>query len=203
MNPLIVPGRRRGFTLIELLVVIAIIAILAAILFPVFARAREAARKASCESNLKQIGLAVNIYKQDYDEVLPFYVNGASWTWAGQANTYWGYFYQPYAKNQAIWRCPSQTTNSAAGAIGTSYGLNGLLDGGSATAPGIMDAGVEDTAGTVLCHDAYEERLDNNGDFLTRLHGRKHTPAGPGGPGGRAVAVRPAAAGVHAPQRHV
>src|SRR5436190_17434902 len=63
-----VDRRREGFTLIELLVVIAIIAILAAILFPVFARAREAARKTSCISNLKQLGLAANMYKQDYDE---------------------------------------------------------------------------------------------------------------------------------------
>jgi len=63
--------RNRGFTLIELLVVIAIIAILAAILFPVFARAREAARKATCISNLKQIALACLMYAQDYDEVLP------------------------------------------------------------------------------------------------------------------------------------
>ena len=63
--------RNRGFTLIELLVVIAIIAILAAILFPVFARAREAARKATCLSNLKQIALAAIMYAQDYDEVLP------------------------------------------------------------------------------------------------------------------------------------
>jgi len=71
---------RRGFTLVELLVVIAIIAILAAILFPVFARAREAARSASCRSNLKQIGLAINMYRQDYDETMPFQVNGSLWT---------------------------------------------------------------------------------------------------------------------------
>jgi prepilin-type N-terminal cleavage/methylation domain-containing protein len=62
---------RRGFTLIELLVVIAIIAILAAILFPVFARAREKARQSSCQSNLKQIGLAFTMYAQDYDEKMP------------------------------------------------------------------------------------------------------------------------------------
>jgi prepilin-type N-terminal cleavage/methylation domain-containing protein len=69
------PGRsaRRGFTLIELLVVIAIIAILAAILFPVFARARENARRASCGSNLKQMGLGLMQYKQDYDSLHPFF----------------------------------------------------------------------------------------------------------------------------------
>lgn len=64
---------RRGFTLIELLVVIAIIVILAAILFPVFATAREKARQAACLSNLKQIGLGAMMYAQDYDESLPFW----------------------------------------------------------------------------------------------------------------------------------
>ena len=68
-----VKERNRGFTLIELLVVIAIIAILAAILFPVFARARENARKANCQSNMKQLGLAILQYAQDHDETLPMY----------------------------------------------------------------------------------------------------------------------------------
>ena len=65
---------RRGFTLIELLVVIAIIAILAAILFPVFAKAREKARQTSCLSNVKQLGLGLMMYAQDYDEKLPSYL---------------------------------------------------------------------------------------------------------------------------------
>ena len=86
--------RRTGFTLIELLVVIAIIAILAAILFPVFAKAREKARQASCQSNLKQIGLAVTMYYGDYDETLP---NRQAITWK----------LSPYVKNTQLWRCPS------------------------------------------------------------------------------------------------
>ena len=72
------PRCRRGFTLIELLVVIAIIAILAAILFPVFAQAREAARKATCLSNLKQIGEAVMMYTQDFDEIYPINDGGGN-----------------------------------------------------------------------------------------------------------------------------
>jgi len=92
--------RKRGFTLIELLVVIAIIAILAAILFPVFARARENARKATCQSNLKQIGLGARMYSQDYDEmVLPSYWYGAWWTT----------LIAPYTKNTGIYKCPSVT----------------------------------------------------------------------------------------------
>jgi prepilin-type N-terminal cleavage/methylation domain-containing protein/prepilin-type processing-associated H-X9-DG protein len=94
--------RRSGFTLIELLVVIAIIAILAAILFPVFARAREKARQASCQSNLKQLGLAMMMYVQDYDER---YLYGWNTEWAC-SSTFEG-FLLPYTKNEQIFLCPS------------------------------------------------------------------------------------------------
>ena len=91
----------RGFTLIELLVVIAIIAILAAILFPVFAQAREKARQSSCLSNLKQIGTAAHMYMQDYDSV--FMRNEQSVTGCPQA------LLQPFTKNTQIWVCPSDS----------------------------------------------------------------------------------------------
>ena len=91
---------RRGFTLIELLVVIAIIAILAAILFPVFARAREKARQASCSSNLKQIGLGLLMYAQDYDEKILL-----SGNWDGAP--YWQLTIYPYTNNWQIFECPS------------------------------------------------------------------------------------------------
>ncbi|MEO6908674.1 MAG: DUF1559 domain-containing protein, partial [Abditibacteriaceae bacterium] len=96
--------KRKGFTLIELLVVIAIIAILAAILFPVFARARENARRASCMSNLKQIGLGVMMYVQDYDERYPFdktVTPTASWYALVAPYTI------NYSKSGQLFRCPS------------------------------------------------------------------------------------------------
>lgn len=106
--------KHKGFTLIELLVVIAIIAILAAILFPVFARARENARRASCQSNMKQIGLGFMQYTQDYDEKLPFMTIGDSYT-ANTAATWlpgslgWPLSLQPYLKSRQILVCPSDT----------------------------------------------------------------------------------------------
>ena len=101
---------RKGFTLIELLVVIAIIAILAAILFPVFARAREKARQTSCLSNEKQLMLGLLMYAQDYDEKFPTYYWGEGN--AGQANscTWWGEMY-PYVKNTQLYACPSSGSN--------------------------------------------------------------------------------------------
>jgi prepilin-type N-terminal cleavage/methylation domain-containing protein/prepilin-type processing-associated H-X9-DG protein len=98
---------KRGFTLIELLVVIAIIAILAAILFPVFAKAREKARQASCLSNTKQIGVALQAYAQDFDERMPmtYFYSGV----AGSSPLYWPIdVLQPYIKNWQLNVCPSQ-----------------------------------------------------------------------------------------------
>ncbi len=136
-------SRRIGFTLIELLVVIAIIAILAAILFPVFARAREMARKTSCLSNLKQIVLGANMYTQDYDEkLIPSWLclNGTDVTAGGCNNDLptpgigrtwtWTTLVQPYVKNRQILLCPSAMDGWGPGwpgdapEFGGSYGIN-------------------------------------------------------------------------------
>src|SRR5690606_3137964 len=105
--------RQNGFTLIELLVVIAIISILAAILFPVFARAREQARRASCASNFKQLGMAMLQYTQDYDERFPPFSQGAGNVgfqgFNGADGARWGDVIYPYIKNTQIFDCPSGT----------------------------------------------------------------------------------------------
>jgi len=114
-------SRRRAFTLIELLVVIAIIAILAAILFPVFARAREKARQTSCASNVKNLGTAILMYTQDYDEMFP---PGAYATATGAVM--WHDLTDPYAKNTGIWHCPSSPLRRAdtTGNITTHFAYN-------------------------------------------------------------------------------
>ncbi len=124
--------KSRGFTLIELLVVIAIIAILAAILFPVFAQAREAARKTSCLSNTKQIGLGAMMYVQDYDEMYPC----NSWDGAFMGTTQndigidepkftlWPWRIQPYIKNKQIFVCPSDPATGKSGWRGYSASPN-------------------------------------------------------------------------------
>jgi prepilin-type N-terminal cleavage/methylation domain-containing protein/prepilin-type processing-associated H-X9-DG protein len=107
-------GKRKGFTLIELLVVIAIIAIMAAILFPVFSRARENARRTSCLSNMKQIGLGIEQYKQDNDSNYPmayFYVNGAS---SAGGYVQWSGSVQPYVKSEQLFVCPSDASGGIA-----------------------------------------------------------------------------------------
>ena len=95
---------KKGFTLIELLVVIAIIAILAAILFPVFAKAREKARQTTCVSNIKQVMTGALMYNQDYDDKMvtaPVHWND------GQAWVCWPFQLQPYIKNWGVYACPS------------------------------------------------------------------------------------------------
>ena len=126
-------SKNRGFTLIELLVVIAIIAILAAILFPVFGRARENARRSSCQSNLKQIGLGILQYNQDFDEKFPpevamgmqMFINGANRT-----DIAWPILVMPYVKSTQLFACPSNTNNSlfmnrTGDTIARSYSANG------------------------------------------------------------------------------
>jgi prepilin-type N-terminal cleavage/methylation domain-containing protein/prepilin-type processing-associated H-X9-DG protein len=104
---------QKGFTLIELLVVIAIIAILAAILFPVFGRARENARRSSCQSNLKQIGLGIIQYSQDYDEMQPrTYFKSTGFSNSEQYK--WMDAIYPYVKSEQIFDCPSETATTGA-----------------------------------------------------------------------------------------
>ncbi len=129
---------RRGFTLIELLVVIAIIAILAAILFPVFAKAREKARQTSCLSNVKQISLGIIMYTQDYDEVM---VRNATAVYdftapdgtpihiVPNAAMLWMYLTYPYVKNAQIYNCPSYSDKWSTSGYdgGCGYGKNTYL----------------------------------------------------------------------------
>jgi len=125
--------KRTGFTLIELLVVIAIIAILAAILFPVFAKAREKARQSSCASNLKQLGLAFLMYSQDYDERLPSY-RMANSSPGCQIN--WWNQIPPYVKNTQIFICPSTQFSYPSGGYGAN--LSHVSPCGSCVAMGTI-----------------------------------------------------------------
>jgi prepilin-type N-terminal cleavage/methylation domain-containing protein/prepilin-type processing-associated H-X9-DG protein len=179
---------KRGFTLIELLVVIAIIAILAAILFPVFARARENARRASCQSNLKQIALGVFMYNQDYDEKLPtITVNAAANTTA--SNPYgWADALQPYLKSTQIFQCPSETNGP--GVVGTSSGLTpGPEMGGytdyymNSAGSGVADATFNAPAQTILLGDG------GNGDSRYAYDGCIYTDLTAGSSSGTACAA--------------
>jgi len=144
--------RRPAFTLIELLVVIAIIAILAAILFPVFAKAREKARQSSCQSNLKQLGVAVMSYVQDYDEMYPssWFSGGLAYPGAYQ----WNGAVAPYIKNTQVFQCPSDKALALAYAINVCYYNGSGVAGVSATRPtGRSLAQVADSAGTIILVD--------------------------------------------------
>lgn len=164
--------RLSGFTLIELLVVIAIIAILAAILFPVFARARENARRSSCQSNLKQIGLAMMQYTQDFDERLTPLNNTNTGITLPDGSTrstaLWFHMLYPYMKSIQIMNCPSETkviwtSGSYTGEIPYGYNYtaptwvcssNCGVNMGAAQQPGANLASIEDTSGTILITDS-------------------------------------------------
>lgn len=187
-------ARPSAFTLIELLVVIAIIAILAAILFPVFARARENARRSSCQSNLKQIGLGIIQYTQDYDEKYPAAYTDPSGTGtfapAAQStngDVGWAATLQPYLKSTQIFQCASQTDSPAntnptdatwGGAGYSDYWYNSLLAGsdGVKGGSGISQAAVASVAQTIMCGDG------GKGDASYQTYGEGTGTAFPSSP---------------------
>jgi prepilin-type N-terminal cleavage/methylation domain-containing protein/prepilin-type processing-associated H-X9-DG protein len=157
----------KGFTLIELLVVIAIIAILAAILFPVFARARENARRSSCQQNIRQIGLAIKQYLSDYDESFPQVSVGALtndtsgvWGWADAC--------QPYVRNTQLFQCPSDSTQPPSGTATTVVGSDAAYTDYfyNANLSGQNESAIQYIASTIMLGDALtgSATRNSNGD---------------------------------------
>lgn len=161
-EPLRSARRTRAFTLIELLVVIAIIAILAAILFPAFSRAREMARRTSCASNMKQIGLGMMQYTQDYDEKLPlFSLSGQGYGgfqgYNGADGARWADVIFPYVKSTQVFDCPSGTKNTTTYPGGQFFDITtysyGYITPTAVSVIGVAGRSVaelEDTAGTLM-----------------------------------------------------
>lgn len=179
----VISTKDHGFTLIELLVVIAIIAILAAILFPVFARARESARRASCLSNLNQIGLGVMMYVQDYDEKYPLAYEANSETppdggWYPDT-WFWPQTIYPYIKSDQVYLCQSvDQAGEGATYYKGNYGANNLvLTSGSPLSMAaisaasstymIMDAGPYNLSPSAVLHPSSWGYLPGTGSLIT------------------------------------
>ncbi len=181
--------RTRGFTLIELLVVIAIIAILAAILFPVFAKAREKARQSACLNNTKQMGVAVRIYTDSWDGSLPSTTSYPGPSPGGHG--YWMLLLQPNLKTTAVFKCPSAPHDLPNGLPGNfpypaaSYGYNEYLFYISATVDYSNEASIRNPTQTALISDCFNASLfhdwGNNEDGSTNWNNapdKKQLPSG-------------------------
>ncbi len=198
---------RFGFTLIELLVVIAIISILASMLMPVFARAREQARRTSCASNMKQLALALLQYAGDFDESLPLYSQGLGYQgslgYAGDDGPRWADMIFPYVKNAHVFDCMSGTQRLTKYSSGEYYDITTYSYGYVSPSSGAADCGVAgrsmseilDVSGTIML--AEDGRQDDAADaesigriipsasdtletLAGRVNGMRHTGAAPG-----------------------